>query len=72
MANRRKDAKFFIYNPDQSGQHKGTRLLGFNRLYVGETPTVQDLLDFLKEKGVDPTDVPIDSPFITRTKPVKQ
>ena len=71
MANRRKDAKFFIRRPDRSGQYRGTRLLGQNHLYVGETPTIQDLLDFMKENGINPSDVPLEGYFMARTKPTK-
>lgn len=65
----RKKDKFFIYAPVRRGRHKGTRLLGVNLQYEGgvENLCVQDLIDFLKEKEINPSKVPL-GPFITRTR----
>ena len=69
MANRRRDAMFFIHKY-RSGQSKGRRLIGLNHNYVGETPTAQDFLDFLKKEGIDPSDVPLEGLFMVMTKPI--
>jgi hypothetical protein len=65
----RKNSQFFIYVPAKSGHLKGTRLLGVNHLYKGGTEdlSVADLLAFLKEKQIDPSDVRLPSSFSTTT-----
>jgi hypothetical protein len=71
MANRRRDQNFFIYAPDKHGKYKGTRLLGVNNCRANRSDTelsLQDLLDFLKEKEILPDQVFLSDGFITRTK----
>lgn len=70
MAKRKKDNKFYIYAPGKSGYYKGKRLMGVNYAYAGgiENLTVQDLIDFLKEKDVNPANVILPSGFKTSTK----
>ncbi|MCX6760032.1 MAG: hypothetical protein NTW46_01665 [Candidatus Nealsonbacteria bacterium] len=65
----RKTNKFFIYAPLRRGCLKGTQLLGVNHSYEGGTEklSMQDLIDFLKEKGINPSKVPLSGGFVTRT-----
>jgi hypothetical protein len=70
MSQRSKTSKFFIYAAAKSGYLKDRRLLGVNNLRKASTDdiTLEDLLDFLKEKGVSPSQVKIDNGFITTAK----
>ena len=70
MASRKKTEKFFIYAAKKSGRNKGKRLLGVNHLYEGGTDslTLQDLVDFLKEKDIDLSTVKLPESFITVAK----
>ena len=72
MANRRNGDKFFIFAPDKHGPYKGSRLLGVNRIRKNkrEIITLQDLLVFLEEKGIQSEDVKLDDCFTTRTKKI--
>jgi hypothetical protein len=67
---RRKSEKFFVYAAKKSGIYKGKRLLGVNHSYEGglDSSTLQDLIDFLKEKRIDPSTVEIPNGFITVAK----
>ncbi len=62
-----KSDKFLIYAPKKSGYWKGKMLIGVNLSHAGEGNelTVQDLLNFLNEKGVDPSAVKIPVTFTT-------
>lgn len=64
---RKTTEKFFLYAAGKSGYYKGKRLLGVNSQYKGRTgdPTLQDLLDFLKEYNIAPSAVPLPSSFMT-------
>jgi hypothetical protein len=53
---RNKNAKFFLYAAKKSGCWKDKRLLGVNHSYEGEV-TLQDLVDFLAAKNIDPNTV---------------
>ncbi len=64
---RNKD-KFFIYAAKKSGYLKNKRLLGVNHRHAGAELTLQDLLDFLREKNVDPSSVIIFHNFTTYAK----
>lgn len=66
---RRGERKFFIHAPNRSGEYKGRRLMGINRLYNGDknNVTVKDMIAFLKEKGIDPSTVPLPHLFMTYT-----
>jgi len=61
-----KSDKFYIYAPKKCGRRKGQMLLGSSG--TGEL-SVQDLLDFLNERGIDPSRVPLSPIFVTYTKP---
>ena len=62
-----KTDKFFIGSVQKKGPAKGKIVLSFNCLYNGETDkiTLQDLIDFLKEKGVKPSAVKVPNDFFT-------
>lgn len=68
MAPRSKLDKFFIYAAKKSGWTKGRRLLGINYAYVGGPVSVQDLIDFLKEKNIEASKVQLPSNFSTFAK----
>ena len=61
---------FSILNAKKSGYWKNKMLLSVNGTYEGGTDnlSLQDLLNFLKEKGVDPAKVALHSNFITYIK----
>lgn len=65
-----KTDKFYLYAAGRSGYWRDKRLLGVNPTHEGGTEglTVQDLLDFLKEKGVSPSTVVLPSAFITHVR----
>ena len=62
-----KSEKFYLHAPGKSGFYRGKRLLGINSSYEGKTDnlTIQDLVDFLKEKEVKLSEVILPSGFIT-------
>lgn len=61
-----KSDKFYFFKV--RGYRKGgPSLLGVNNSTGGIS--VQDLLDFLKEKGIEPAKVPLPSSFVTRMEP---
>ncbi|MFA5935071.1 MAG: hypothetical protein WC827_04255 [Candidatus Paceibacterota bacterium] len=64
-----KTDKFFLGAIQKSGRMKGKRLLSFNYAYSGDTSKInlQDMIDFLKEKGVEPSSVEVPRNFITST-----
>ena len=66
----KKTDKFFIYAAGRSGYYKGKRLMGVNHLYEGGTEnlTLQDLIEFLREKNINPSTVVIPSSFMTVAK----
>lgn len=66
MPRARKLNKFFIHAPKKYGRHKGQRLLGIE---TADEVSVQDLIDFLKEKGISPSSVPLSSGFMAYAKP---
>ena len=70
MSNRSKYSKFFIYAPAKNGSMKGCRLLGTNSLHVdgANNLTVNDLISFLKENNIHPSDVALPRGFITQTR----
>jgi len=57
--------KFFVYNARKSGFCKNKMLIGVNHMYGGKTDNLylQDLIDFLKEKEIDPSTVKIHGSF---------
>ncbi len=61
-----KKDKFFYLNPGKTGSRKGKILFGVNSNYEGNVGnlSVQDLVDFLKEKNFDPSKVSLSSMFI--------
>jgi len=60
-----KSDKFFIYAAEKSGYWKGKRLLGINHSYDGEAHfTIQDLVDFLKDKKIELSKVLLSDSFI--------
>lgn len=63
--------RFFIYAPNRNGRNKGTQLLGVNNAYKGpiHRPSVQDLLDFLNQQNIKPSEVDLTPSFMTRTFP---
>jgi hypothetical protein len=65
-----KSSKFFLYVPAKSGWRKGEKLLGVNHSYEGGTEnlSLQDLIDFLKEKNINASDVKLNSGFMTTAK----
>lgn len=66
-----KKDKFFYLNPAKKGWRKGKILMGINPNYEGDVDnlTVQDLVDFLKEKNIDPVKVSLPSIFMTTAIP---
>lgn len=68
-----KSDKFFMYNARKKGYWKNKILIGVNHLYEGGTNnlSLQDLIDFLKEKNIETSSVPLNSSFSV-TVPVKQ
>ena len=66
----KKSDKFFVYAPKKSGFWKDKRLLGINSSYEGgtDTITIQDLVDFLKEKGIDPAKIVLPRGFVIYAK----
>jgi hypothetical protein len=62
-----KNDKFFYYKPSTKGWRKGKGLIGLNLKYEGniEDLNFQDLIDFLKEKNIDPKKVLLSSNFTT-------
>ena len=54
-----KTDKFFLYAPRKSGHWKNKGLLGINGSYNGDISDInlKDLIEFLREKGVDPLTV---------------
>ncbi len=55
-----KSDKFFLHAVQKRGPFKGHRLLGVNHTYRdGKNITLQHLLDFLKEKGIETSQVPV-------------
>jgi len=67
MSHTKKSDKFFVYAPKKTGYFKGKRLLGIKHTYKegAKNLTLQDLLDFLKEKGIEPAEVNFPDNFIT-------
>lgn len=67
---RRKTDKFFIHAARKSGKSKGKRLLGVNHSYGGgtENVTFQDLVEFLKEKNIDPSTIVLPSSLMMEAK----
>ena len=65
-----KKDKFFIYTAEKSGNFKNKMLLGVNHFYEGDVENInlQDLLDFIKEKNIDPSRVHISSSFSSYAK----
>ncbi len=61
-----KSDKFFIYAPKKHGRRKGQMLLGVNGM---SERNIQDLLDFLKEKGIKPSAVSLPPNFMVYAKP---
>lgn len=59
--------KFKILNPQRSGPWKNRAFLAVNCLYNGGTEniSIQDLIDYLKEKDIDPSSVKVDKSFRT-------
>ncbi len=60
-----KSDKFCIYAPKKRGYRKGEMLMSTNG---NHELSVQDLLDFLKEKGIEPSRVPLPF-FVVYVKP---
>ncbi|MFZ2038697.1 MAG: hypothetical protein WAV11_02065 [Minisyncoccia bacterium] len=52
-----KKDKFFFYAKNKTGYLKDKILFGENSKYTGGPLTLQDVIDFLKEKGIDPSRV---------------
>lgn len=69
MPRARKGDKFFAYATKKDGDRKGQIFLGVNGI---GTASIQDLLDFLKEKGIDPHRVPLPGNFMAYAKPEKK
>jgi hypothetical protein len=67
MSCTKKADKFFIYAAKKYGHFKGKRLLGIKHTYKegSENLTLQDLLDFLKDKDIEPSTVEFPDNFIT-------
>jgi hypothetical protein len=61
-----KTDKFYIYAAKKSGHRKNMRLLGAK----SEDLTIQDLLDFLSEKSLSPSEVILPNNFVTYAKVV--
>ena len=56
--------KFLCREPEESGFWKRNRLLTINRSYAGdENVTLEDLTLFMKEKGLNPSDVKFSQNF---------
>jgi hypothetical protein len=61
-----KSTKFRIYAAKKSGRLKNKRLLVCNEFYQGgDNITLQNLIDFLKEKQINPSSVEIRPGFST-------
>lgn len=67
---RNKTDKFYLYAAKKSGYYKGKRLLGVNHSYEGGTEnlTLQDLIEFLRERNIYLSAVVLPSSFITVAK----
>ena len=65
-----KSHKFFLYGPGRSMRSDGSRLMGINYRYEGDTKniTLKDLIGFLEENGIDPSRVPLPSDFMVSVK----
>jgi hypothetical protein len=67
MPRPKKTDKFFFYSPKKSGYSRGKMLVGVNHRYEGGTDNLnlQDLIDFLKENEIDPSNVKVHASFST-------
>lgn len=55
--------KFFIYAPKKQGPQNGQRLLLVNHTHSGKA-NLEDLMQFLKEQGINPSQVPLPEGFV--------
>lgn len=63
--------KFFYQVPRRTGARKGQVFFGTNTLRKrdGQEITLQDLFDFMKEKGIDPAKVSLPTEMLFWEKP---
>lgn len=59
MPRPKRSDKFFYQTLKKRGSNKGLIFFGRNYLHKGEA-TLQELLDFMKQKGIDPAKVKLD------------
>ncbi len=67
---RNKTDKFFLYSAPKKGRDKGKALLVTNHVYNGDRSklNLKDLIEFLKEKNIDPTTVALDKSYMAEVK----
>ncbi len=61
MPRARKTDKFFLYKPTKSGPRKNSIFMGANDSFEGGVNNInlKDLIEFLENNNIDPSDVPM-------------